>query len=125
MRASNLRPGLYVNGRRVRAVSITERRVLVRFDGLPNPMHYAWDDEVPVGFFIYMNVPGFLPDAAPVWCESFDEAKRYLIGELLHMADDPDTSPALAEVLTHTAEDVNLWSCPQHVEVDGVVYGIA
>ena len=59
------------------------------------------------------NMPGFMPDEPAEHHETFDEAKRCLISEILRDADQADTEEG-AEDLTGFAEDVNLWSSAQH-----------
>lgn len=61
------------------------------------------------------NVPGYLPDCEPMECETFDEAKRALIEEMLHEADiagqcETPEGDNRADELAGAAEDVNLWS---------------
>lgn len=76
-------------------------------------------------FLCGYNMPGYLPDEQGIFTvDTFDEAKRGLIDEILFAAD--YTDEASAEQLTELAEDVNLWSGPDcSGEVDGFVYWIA
>jgi hypothetical protein len=65
------------------------------------------------------NVPGYMPDDMDGYDEpmTFDAAKRALIADMLVDArDTPDETAA--ENLTHAAEDVNLWSGPDSIDVD-------
>lgn len=78
------------------------------------------------------NDPGFMPDSSPVCFDSWDAAKRYMIGELLmdaenvaswsepHDCDDipcpiygDDCLEMKAADLTTLAEDLNLESGPE------------
>lgn len=65
-------------------------------------------------FIAGYNQSGYLPTSTPEQFESFDEAKRFVIGELLLLADQygDACSEDYAEQLTHIAEDVNLESAP-------------
>jgi len=58
------------------------------------------------------NVPGYMPDEPAEHHETFDDAKRCLIAEILRDADQADNEPD-AEDLSAFAEDVNLWGSPQ------------
>jgi len=66
-------------------------------------------------FAVGWNTPGYLSDGEPIECETFDDAKRCLIDELLHDADNASTERK-AEDLAAMAEDVNLWSSPDWIE---------
>ena len=65
------------------------------------------------------NTPGFMPDDEPQQWDTFDAAKRGLIAQILHDADDYGTcgEDDLADELAGVAEDVNLWSEPGSVSV--------
>lgn len=64
------------------------------------------------------NTPGYMPDNDPAEFETFDEAKRWVIGWLKHEEDCVDTEEE-AETLCAFAEDVNL----QSDEFSGVCLG--
>lgn len=72
------------------------------------------------------NIPGCMPEMEPVECETFDEAKREIINELLHSADDYHENESEAEAFTHMAEDVNLESGPFYTRTmpDGYTYSV-
>lgn len=55
------------------------------------------------------NIPGFMPDNKPFECETFDEAKRYIISVIKAEEDDAGTEDE-ATMLCHYAEEVNLQS---------------
>jgi len=100
---------------------------------------------VPSHFHAGSNDPGYLPDSEPACFDSFDDAKRYLIGEMLsdaesvaswgdvHDCDDVpcptygDECPeSKASELTFAAEDLNLEGGPEYgVIVGGRSYWIA
>ena len=63
------------------------------------------------------NVSGYLPESDTYVVETFDEAKRGLIADMLRTADYAETE-SIAEDLTNTAEDVNLWSGPDTAYVE-------
>jgi hypothetical protein len=63
------------------------------------------------------NVAGYMPEADVEVFEDFDRAKRYLIDEMLRAADYAETE-TIAEELTNSAEDVNLWNGPDCVYVE-------
>jgi hypothetical protein len=71
------------------------------------------------------NNPGYLPNNVEDF-DDFDEAKGYVIDEMLVDADwrgdvgDEDW----AEELTNAAEDVNLESSPFETEIRGIVYWV-
>lgn len=61
-----------------------------------------------MSYTVGQNIPGYLPDSEPMEYETFDEAKRALIKDMLFHADyAPDDT---ADELAGVAEDVNLWS---------------
>ncbi len=66
-------------------------------------------------YVVGWNTPGYLPDGEPIECETFDDAKRYLIDELLRDADYASCE-CKAEDFAAMAEDVNLWSSPDWIE---------
>lgn len=75
------------------------------------------------------NIPGFLPEVEPATFDTFDEAKRFVIDELLLAADDcaAAENEAGAEELTAIAESVNLESGPfswDASHVDGYAYWV-
>jgi len=74
-----------------------------------------------MSFVVVVNMPGYMPDAEPYALDSFDEAKRALIDEMLRDADAAGESgdEDLAESLTHAAEDLNLSSGPEFCDVVG------
>lgn len=55
------------------------------------------------------NMAGYMPDNEPVECETFDEAKRYIIEVLKHEEECQETEEE-SEALCHFAEEVNLQS---------------
>ena len=79
-------------------------------------------------FYAAWNMPGYLPEMEVEEFDAFDEAKRFLIEELLVVADYSTEDDA--ETLTHAAEDMNLWgdsAAEFHesaVMPDGFVYWI-
>lgn len=74
------------------------------------------------------NQPGELPESDPAEFDTFDEAKRYIIDQMLQLADDvaEGGDEDLAEEITNDAEDVNLES-REFVTgpYDGDVYWVA
>ena len=75
------------------------------------------------------NIPGYLPEGDVREFDTFDDAKRYIIKEILyyqHFYADVEPSEAVAEQLTHLAEDVNLESGPafEAYGADGFVYWV-
>lgn len=70
------------------------------------------------------NMPGYMPDETPYEHETFDAAKRDIIGQMLNDADAAETE-AEAEALTLEAEDVNLMSSPFAVQVGNRVYFVS
>lgn len=75
------------------------------------------DNTLPTYYAVGHNVAGYMPECDVVVFESFDDAKRYLIDEMLRAADYAETE-TIAEDLTNSAEDVNLWSSPDFVYVE-------
>lgn len=92
---------------------------------------YAAADTAP-HFHAGQNLPGYLPESDVACFSTFDEAKRYIIGNMLQQADDVATwsephgcddvpCPAYgddcpenkAADLTSTAEDLNLSNGPE------------
>jgi hypothetical protein len=71
----------------------------------------------PTYYAVGHNVAGYLPEADVETFEDFDSAKRYLIDEMLRAADYAETE-TIAEELTNSAENVNLWSGPDCVYVE-------
>jgi hypothetical protein len=65
------------------------------------------------------NIAGYMPESDVEIFEDFDSAKRYLIDEMLRSADYAETE-TIAEDLTNTAEDVNLWSGPDTCYVEEI-----
>lgn len=61
-----------------------------------------------IEFIVIDSIPGYLPEAEPVVFSEADEARRYIIDELLRLADDGDVPEEEAETMTFLAEDVNL-----------------
>src|SRR5690606_17527438 len=78
--------------------------------GCPFPSHEETENEneSEVRWLVGHNMPGYLPDSTPTEHETFDEAKRALIEDMLFHADyAPDDT---ADELANAAQDVNLWS---------------
>jgi hypothetical protein len=77
------------------------------------------DDGMVMVFTAGHNMAGYLPESDVYSFGSFDEAKSYVISELLHVADhaagygDDEEDEAYATELTHAAEDLNLVSGPE------------
>ena len=75
-------------------------------------------------FVALWNLPGCLPEMAPMEFETFDEAKRAIIDELKSREDQADDEEE-AEDFCHLAEDVNLESSPFAVYgPDGYAYEV-
>ena len=69
------------------------------------------------------NMPGYLPESEPTEFETFDDAKRSIISDMLFYADSLDEEGATEQ--THMAEDVNLESVPFTVYApDGMAYWV-
>jgi hypothetical protein len=64
-----------------------------------------------VNYAVGHNIAGYLPECDVFVTDVFDQAKRYLISEMLEAADYAETED-IATDLTLQAEDVNLWSGP-------------
>lgn len=64
------------------------------------------------------NMPGYLPDDVVHYVRTFEEAKATLIHDLKFAEDYADTEEA-AENYCEAAEDVNLWSGPDSLIVEG------
>lgn len=62
-------------------------------------------------FIAGWNQPGYLPESDPAEFDTFDEAKRYIIDEMLQLADEVESEDD-AEEISGAAEDVNLESRP-------------
>ena len=75
-------------------------------------------------YLIGRNMCGYMPDSEPYELESFEAAKKALIGDLLYWADDEALSDDIATDFTHAAEDVNLWSTPGTIIVNGWAFWI-
>ncbi len=60
------------------------------------------------------NMPGYLPDNEPAHFDTFEEAKQYIIDELMAYADeeDADEPTTLGNEIDNVAQDVNLESRP-------------
>jgi hypothetical protein len=76
------------------------------------------------------NQPGYLPESDPEEFDSWDEAWRYIIGEIKRAEDDAGDSgdEELAEDLAAFAEDVNLNTRDEpfaDLGPDGYVYWVA
>lgn len=63
------------------------------------------------------NIAGYMPECDIYVTDTFDQAKRYLISEMLEAADYAETEQ-IAEELAAAAEDVNLWNGPDVCYVD-------
>jgi hypothetical protein len=78
----------------------------------------AWQSTPPATYYaVGHNVAGYLPEADVAVFDTFDEAKRCLIHDMLLAADYAETE-TIAEDLTNSAEDVNLWNGPDTVYVE-------
>lgn len=71
------------------------------------------------------NQPGYLPSTDVAEFDDFDDAKRYIIDEMLRHADEVDDEDT-AEDLTNDAEDINLESAHPFVygPYDGYIYWV-
>ncbi len=67
------------------------------------------EQEVPTYYAVGHNVSGYLPECDVYVTDSFEEAKRYLIHDLLFAADYAETDD-IGNALALAAEDVNLWN---------------
>ena len=69
------------------------------------------------------NMPGYMPDSEPASFDNFDDAKRYIIGELKTAEDCADNEDVATE-FCHAAEDVNLESSDFGITVAGDHYWV-
>ncbi|TKW76784.1 MAG: hypothetical protein DI543_19145 [Bradyrhizobium icense] len=83
--------------------------------GRPIECAYPPDDEEEeeerLPFVAGWNMPGYMPDCEPAAFATFDEAKRYIIGEIKRDEEHAESEEE-AETLAAFAEDVNLQSGP-------------
>lgn len=70
------------------------------------------------------NQPGYLPDDEVAEFDTFDEAKRYIIGEIEYMSEDAETEED-SETYSSIAEDVNLESGPFSIMVGDWAFWVA
>ena len=67
-------------------------------------------------FHALVNVPGYLPEHDVWTMETFDDAKRLLIAEMLVDAENA-SSESIATDLDNAAQDVNLWGEPDSAQI--------
>jgi hypothetical protein len=71
------------------------------------------------------NMPGYMPEMDVAHFDNFDDAKRYIIDEMLSVADSVEDEDD-AEEITNDAEDVNLESREfVYGPYDGYVYWVS
>lgn len=69
------------------------------------------------------NMPGYMPDVEPEEFDSFDDAKRHIIGEIKRAEEQAETEGS-AENLCAFAEDINLQSGDFSATCEGWVYWV-
>jgi hypothetical protein len=65
------------------------------------------------------NIAGYLPEADVYVTSTFEDAKAYLIHDLLFHADYAETGD-IGDALANAAEEVNLWNGPDTVYVEEI-----
>lgn len=69
------------------------------------------------------NQPGYMPDSDPAEFETFDEAKRFIIGEMKYDEENAEREE-VAEGLAALAEEVNLESSEFSYIINNRVYWV-